>query len=149
MASAHEPPDTTPPPPEPPPELPDEGGDRGPGDEVCGALGVDCVCVGGGFGTDCGGCEGPCRPSELGFATGGSCGTAEDAAPAADPPVEVSAPDDVFEASDRPGATAETSPAMPAVSAAVPAITHRRVRPTRAMAASRASAARDWSVLIR
>jgi len=50
-----------------------------------------------------------------------------------------------FEARDRPGAAAETSAAKPAVSAAVPAITHRRVRPMREMAASRASAARDLS----
>ena len=48
-----------------------------------------------------------------------------------------------FEAGDRPGATAETSAAKPAVSAAVPTITHRRVRLTRARAASRASTARD------
>jgi hypothetical protein len=50
-----------------------------------------------------------------------------------------------FEASECPGATAETSAAKPAVSAAVPAITHRRVRPTREIAASRESAARDLS----
>jgi hypothetical protein len=48
-----------------------------------------------------------------------------------------------FEASERPGARAETSAAKPAVSAAVPMITHRRVRPTRSSAASRASAARE------
>lgn len=51
----------------------------------------------------------------------------------------------VFEASERPGATAATSPAKPAVSAAAPAITQRRVRLTRASAASRISAARDRS----
>jgi len=48
-----------------------------------------------------------------------------------------------FEASDRPGATADTRPAIPAVSAAAPAITQRRVRPTRASAASRVRAAGD------
>jgi hypothetical protein len=48
-----------------------------------------------------------------------------------------------LDAKDRPGATADTSAAKPAVSAAVPAITQRRVRPTRASAASRISAARD------
>ena len=61
----------------------------------------------------------------------------------ADEPVEASVRTLDFEASDRPGATAETSPAKPAVSAAAPAITHRRVRRTRASAASRASTARD------
>jgi hypothetical protein len=53
---------------------------------------------------------------------------------------------DCLEASDRPGATTDASAAMPAVSAAVAAITHRLVRPTRASAASRASAARDLVV---
>lgn len=48
-----------------------------------------------------------------------------------------------LEARDRPGATTETSAAKPAVSTAVPAMTHRRVRLKRASAASRASAARD------
>jgi hypothetical protein len=48
-----------------------------------------------------------------------------------------------LEASERPGARADTSAAKPAVSAAVPTITHRRVRPTRSSAASRASAARE------
>ena len=43
MASAHEPPETTPPPPEPPPEPPGEG--VGAGEELCGGLGADCVCV--------------------------------------------------------------------------------------------------------
>ena len=56
--------------------------------------------------------------------------------------------DEVFDASDRPGATAETSAAKPAVSAAVPAITQRRVRPTRTMAASRASAADDLLLVL-
>jgi hypothetical protein len=56
-----------------------------------------------------------------------------------------------FEASERPGARADTSAAKPAVSPAVAMITHRRVRPTRSSAASRASAARDWfrAVVIR
>lgn len=48
-----------------------------------------------------------------------------------------------FEASDLPGATAETSAANPAVSIAAPAITQRRVRLIRSSAASRASAARE------
>ena len=47
----------------------------------------------------------------------------------------------------RPGATADTSAAKPAVSAAAPAITHRRVSRTRASAASRSSIARDRSAL--
>jgi hypothetical protein len=47
----------------------------------------------------------------------------------------------------RPGATADTSAAKPAVSAAAPAITHRRVNRTRANAASRSSIARDRSAL--
>jgi hypothetical protein len=46
---------------------------------------------------------------------------------------------------DRPGATADTSAANPAVSAAAPAITQRRVDRTRASAASRISMARDRS----
>jgi hypothetical protein len=45
----------------------------------------------------------------------------------------------------RPGATADTSAAKPAVSAAAPAITQRRVDLTRASAASRSSTARDRS----
>lgn len=49
------------------------------------------------------------------------------------------------DASVRPGATADTSAAMPALSAAVPTITQRRVRRTRSSAASRSSAARDRS----
>jgi hypothetical protein len=88
----------------------------------------------------------------LGSATGGSRGTADD--DPVDPdedPVDATVAADDFDASDRPGATAETSAAKPAVRAAVPTITQRRVRPTRASAASRASAARDWvlSLLIR
>jgi hypothetical protein len=43
----------------------------------------------------------------------------------------------------RPGATADTSAAKPAVSAVAPAITQRRVRLTRASAASRTKAARE------
>jgi hypothetical protein len=159
MSIAHEPPDTTPPP--PPDGAEDCGagaaGVEGAGDGLCGGLGADCVCVCGELGTDCGGDEGPWRPSEPGLAGGGSCGIAVDwdlalepeDDPGADDPLAAAAlPDGVFEASDRPGATAETSPAMPAVSAAVPAITHRRVRPTRAMAASRASAAGDCLLVL-
>ncbi len=98
----------------------------------------------GGFGTDCGGWLGACNPSELGFAAGGNWGIADDDDDdRASPVVRVPLVD--FEASDRPGATPATSAAKPAVSAAVPAITHRRVRPMREIAASRASAARDWS----
>lgn len=47
--------------------------------------------------------------------------------------------------SDRPGATADTSAANPAVNAAAPAIIQRRVSLTRASAASRSSMARDRS----
>ena len=57
--------------------------------------------------------------------------------------VAVSARPGDLEARVFPGATADTSAAKPAVSAADPAITHRRVRPTRASAASRTSTARD------
>jgi hypothetical protein len=53
--------------------------------------------------------------------------------------------DEDFEASDLPGATEATSAANPAVSAAVPTITQRRVRRIRESAASRNSAARDRS----
>lgn len=94
----------------------------------------------------------------LGLAGGGIRGipepTARDEALDAEPTdavalaVEASAR---LEASERPGATAETSAAMPAVSSAEPAITQRRVRLIRSSAASRASAARDcvWRMLIR
>ena len=51
--------------------------------------------------------------------------------------------DEVLDASDRPGATADTSAAKPAVSPAVARSTQRRVRRTRASAASRIRAARD------
>jgi hypothetical protein len=51
------------------------------------------------------------------------------------------------EDSVRPGATADTSAAKPAVSAAAPAIVQRRVSRTRANAASRSSMARDRSGL--
>jgi hypothetical protein len=47
--------------------------------------------------------------------------------------------------SDRPGATADTSAANPAVTAAAPTIIQRRVTLTRASAASRSSMARDRS----
>jgi hypothetical protein len=102
------------------------------------------VVVCGGFGTDCGGWPGDCNPRELGFAAGGNWGIAEDVDGVRGSAV-VLVPLGDFEASDRPGATAETSAAKPAVSAAAPAITHRRVRTTRRTAASRASAARDLS----
>jgi hypothetical protein len=49
----------------------------------------------------------------------------------------------VFDASECPGATADTSAAIPAVSAAAAPITQRRVRTIRPSAASRASAAFD------
>ncbi len=52
-----------------------------------------------------------------------------------------------FDDSERPGATADTSAAKPAVSIAAPAIIQRRVNLTRASAASRSNAARDRSVL--
>jgi hypothetical protein len=51
----------------------------------------------------------------------------------------------LFGDSERPGATADTSEANPAVSTAAPAITQRRVRLTRASAASRIKTARDRS----
>jgi hypothetical protein len=51
----------------------------------------------------------------------------------------------LFGESERPGATADTSAANPAVSTAAPAITQRRVRLTRASAASRIKTARDRS----
>ena len=102
------------------------------------------------LGTDCGGWFGDCNPSELGFAAGGNWGIAvtdddDDGARAPVPAVVVLVRPVDFDASERPGATAETSAAKPAVSAAVPTITHRRVRPMREIAASRASAARDLS----
>jgi len=54
---------------------------------------------------------------------------------------------ELFEDADnvRPGATADTSAAKPAVIIAAPAITQRRVDLTRASAASRSSMARDRS----
>lgn len=58
-------------------------------------------------------------------------------------PVEVEA--EVFEASERPGASADTSAAKPAVSAAVAKITQRRARLARSSAASRIKTARDRS----
>jgi hypothetical protein len=61
-------------------------------------------------------------------------------APAAD---AVAAEDFDFDASECPGATADTSAAMPAVIPAVATITQRRVLTIRASAASRASAALD------
>ncbi len=54
-------------------------------------------------------------------------------------------PEVFFAASERPGATADTRAARPAVSAAAPAITQRRVRLTRESAASRISTARERS----
>jgi hypothetical protein len=67
---------------------------------------------------------------------------AEPAEPAEPAPVL-----EVFEAdSECPGATDDTRAANPAVNAAAPAITQRRVRLTRASAASRIIAARDRSI---
>ncbi len=52
----------------------------------------------------------------------------------------------VLEPEERPGATAATSTAKPAVMPAVPPITQRRVRLTRSSAASRSDWAReDWA----
>ena len=58
---------------------------------------------------------------------------------------EEEAEEAVFDLSERPGATAATNPAKPAVIAAAPTITQRRVRLTRASAASRISTARERS----
>jgi hypothetical protein len=55
------------------------------------------------------------------------------------------APCAVFEARECPGATAETSAAIPALRAAVATIAQRRTRRTRSRAASRICAARDRS----
>jgi hypothetical protein len=106
------------------------------------------VVVCGWLGTDCGGWFGDCSPSELGLAAGGNWGIAvtdDDRDEARAPVLAVAVRPVDLDASERPGATAETSAAKPAVSAAVPTITHRRVRPMREIAASRASAARDLS----
>jgi hypothetical protein len=71
---------------------------------------------------------------------------ADDAAPEA-VALEAAPPAAFGDDTDRPGATADTSAANPAVSTAAPAITQRRVRLTRATAASRISTARDRSLL--
>jgi len=72
---------------------------------------------------------------------------AADRADPADPAVLalVDAPFALFEDSEWPGATEDTSAANPAVNAAAPAITQRLVRLTRTSAASRIIAARDRS----
>ena len=49
-----------------------------------------------------------------------------------------------LEASDLPGATAETKAANPAVNTALPAMIQPRARRTRSSAASRVRAERDW-----
>jgi hypothetical protein len=60
---------------------------------------------------------------------------------------EVEDDDDDDEDNVRPGATADTSAAKPAVSAVAPAITQRRVDRTRPSAASRINTARGRSTL--
>jgi hypothetical protein len=72
-------------------------------------------------------------------------GTAEPVLPVEDAVLATPTSAEAFEASDRPGANADTSAAKPAVSAAVAMITQRRVRRTRSSAASRITAARDRS----
>jgi len=73
-------------------------------------------------------------------------GTAEPVLPVDDAVVATSAcAEEDFEASERPGATADTSAAKPALSAAVAMITQRRVRRTRSRAASRTIGARARS----
>jgi len=69
----------------------------------------------------------------------GACAEAEAVPPdrAEDEDTAAGARAGVFAPSDRPGATAETSAANPAVNPAVATISHRRVRPIRARAASR------------
>jgi hypothetical protein len=62
-----------------------------------------------------------------------------------DAALALAAPADAFEASERPGAIADTSAAKPAVRAAAPRITQRRARLTRSSAASRIKTARDRS----
>lgn len=85
---------------------------------------------------------GPCRPRSPELAGAGIRGIEEPPLPCVAPDVDAVAARD-FDASECPGATADTSAANPAVSAADPAITQRRVRVIRASAASRASAAVD------
>jgi hypothetical protein len=97
-----------------------------------------------------GGCDGPLRPSDEGLARGGICGAVARAAVREDVAAVVLTAGSLAWAalapSDRPGAIAETSPAAPAVSAAVPASTQRRVRTMRASAASRSITARGRSL---
>ncbi|MBV8944198.1 MAG: hypothetical protein JOZ95_02165 [Solirubrobacterales bacterium] len=132
-AFAYEPPETTPPPP------PDED-DGGAGGGCEGMLwGCDWS------GTDEGAWPGACRPRSPAFAGGGIAGIADERVLPGVERVAVAAearPGDL-DVSVFPGATADTSAAKPAVSAAAAAMTHRRVRLTRASAASRASTARD------
>jgi hypothetical protein len=107
----------------------------------------DAGAAGCGWGTDCGAWPGACRPSAAGLASGGICGDAVDEAlrggAVGVAPVRA---DEVFAASVRPGAIADTSAANPAVRPAAPAITHRRVRTTRTSAASRWSWTTDGSL---
>ena len=130
MALAHEPPETTPPPPEP---TAGAGAGCGRRRRLCGWTGCGAAAglVGCGCGTDCGGWPGPAARASSGLPTGGSCGTADDALRGlVAAPVRGLGPDDgASTPASRPGATAETSAAKPAVSAPVPAITQRRVRP--------------------
>jgi hypothetical protein len=99
---------------------------------------------GAGDGDGDGACEGPCRPRSPGLAGAGIRGIPEPLllvdAEATSPLAAVFD----FAARECPGATADTSAAIPAVSAAAAAITQRRVRTIRASAASRASAAPDF-----
>lgn len=88
-------------------------------------------------------CAGARRPRSPGFAGAGIRGIVEPPLTCVAPDVDAVATRD-FAATECPGATAETSAAKPAVSAAHPTITQRRVRVTRASAASRASAAPDF-----
>jgi len=75
------------------------------------------------------------------LAAGGIAGIAE--LPDTDAVAEDVPAEEVLAASERPGATADTSAAKPAVSPAVATRTQRRVRRTRWSAASRMRAARD------
>ena len=96
-------------------------------------------------GADDGAWSGACRPSSPALAGGGIGGIADELLRLDVECVAVATsarPGDLA-LSVLPGATADTSAANPAVSAAAPAMTHRRVRLTRSSAASRASTARD------
>jgi hypothetical protein len=84
-------------------------------------------------------------PRSPGFATAGSRGSEVDPLVAEPTRAAPDAPDeaDALEPEERPGATAATSTAKPAVSPAVPPTTQRRVRLTRSSAASRSDSAGD------